>query len=91
MSMNTRPFPFRPVLAGELRGVTTEDLIEQAGPPDDRNGEVWIYRFGREQNLDVLSDPRTVVVQFWIVEGLVANCHLHLHFADGMKYDEIIW
>jgi hypothetical protein len=85
-----RPFPFRTVFAGELRGEPVEVLLDQAGEPDERNGDIWVYRFERVPE-SVIADPKRVVIQFWIVDGLLANCHSHLHFPDGLKYDELLW
>ena len=85
-----RPFPFRPLLAGELRGMSSNDILDLAGPPDDRNGEVWVYRMGRDVPEGTLGDPRSVEVQVWFDESRLAHAWLRLVFADGLDYQEVL-
>lgn len=32
----------------DAKGMTDVDLVDQHGPPDEKNGERWIYRYPRE-------------------------------------------
>ena len=85
-----RPFPFRPLLAGEMRGLAPESVEELAGSPDGRGGDMWVYRMGRAGPGGTLGDPRSVEVQLWFAEGAVAHAWLRLVFADGLDYQEVL-
>lgn len=85
-----RPFPFRPLLAGELRGMSVEEMTELAGSPDDLNGDIWVYRMGRDVPEGTLGDPRSVEVQVWFDEQRLAHAWLRLVFADGLDYQEVL-
>jgi len=85
-------FPWRELLAGDLRGASEADLRARCGEPDTVEGDLRIYRVGPGGlGASVVSDPRLAVAQFWMVEGVAANAALHLEFADGLKYDEVLW
>lgn len=38
--------PTRPI--DDAKGMTDVDLVDQHGPPDEKNGERWIYRYPRD-------------------------------------------
>ena len=85
-----RPFPFRPLLAGELRGMSTTDVTDLAGTPDDRSGDIWVYRMGRDVPDGTLGDPRSVEVQMWFDHNALAHAWLRLVFTDGLDYQEVL-
>ena len=81
-------FPFRELLAGDLRSLPIAELQERCGDPADRTDCVWVYRLEGQGGPD---DPRKAAVQFLIEEGRAAHAHIHLDFADGLDYQEILW
>ena len=85
-----RPFPFRPLLAGELRGMSPDELDDLAGAPDERVGDVWVYKMGRDVPQGTLGDPRSVEVQLWFDAERLAHAWLRLVFADGLDYQEVL-
>lgn len=85
-------FPWRELLSGDLHGAPEADLRTLCGAPDTVEGDLRIYRLGPGNlGVEAGTDPRLAVVQFWIVEGRATNAALHLEFADGLKYDEVLW
>ncbi|MCI0339796.1 MAG: hypothetical protein L0216_01385 [Planctomycetales bacterium] len=87
---SVRPFPFRPLLAGELRGLNEDSVREIAGEPDTRSGDVWVYRMGRDVPEGTLGDPRSVEVQLWFESRSLSHAWLRLVFADGLDYQEVL-
>ena len=75
---------------GELRGKTTFEIIERAGQPENKNGEVWIYRMKRDVPEGNLGNPRLVEIQLWFANDRLAHAWLHLVFADGLDYQEVV-
>jgi hypothetical protein len=73
-----------------MRGMTADSIEELAGSPDDRNGDIWVYRMGRDVPAGTLGDPRSVEVQIWFEEEAVAHAWLRLVFADGLDYQEVL-
>lgn len=86
-----KPFPFRALLDGTMRGQSMVEIAIQAGDPDEKSGEIWTWRYGRDVPAGTLGDPRTVVVTLWGEAGRAAHAHLHLGFPDGLGYDEVVW
>lgn len=84
-------FPFRDVISGDIRGKSEAELLDLCGRPDGREGDLRVYRFGRDVPPGTLGDPRSVVVQIWMVDGRVGHAWLHLHFADSLDYHEVLW
>ena len=95
MSQDTRPFPFRAVIDGTVRGWAAGKLLNAAGKPDARENDIWVYRMGRDVSEGTLGDPREVVVTFWLgMDGedvfRVQHAHLLLVFADRLEYSEVV-
>lgn len=84
-------FPWRELLAGDLRYLPEGDLMALCGEPYTVEGDLRIYRIGPGGLGSAVSDPRLAEVQFWMVEGIAANAALHLEFQDGLKFDEVLW
>jgi len=83
-------FPYRELLKGDLRSLPMEELRARCGTPADETDWVWVYRF-EGGGTPLSADPRKVIVQFLIEEGRAAHAHMHLFFADGLDYQEIVW
>ncbi len=81
-------FPFRELLAGDLRSLPVEELQARCGEPADRTDCVWVYRLEGQGGP---GDPQKAVVQFLIEEGRAAHAHLYLDFTGGFDYQEILW
>jgi hypothetical protein len=70
--------------------MSVEEMTELAGAPDDLNGDIWVYRMGRDVPEGTLGDPRSVEVQVWFDERRLAHAWLRLVFADGLDYQEVL-
>lgn len=90
MSERTKPFPFRPLLAGELRGKSPADVLTLCGDPNETKDDIWVWMMRRDTPANGLGDPRSVEVQLWFSDDCVEHAWLRLVFADGVDYQEIL-
>ena len=91
MNEHDTTFPFREVLSGGIRGKTEADLLDMCGAPDIVEGDLFIYRFGKDVPPGTMGDPEQVVIQILMDDGRVGHAWLYLKFSDHLNYQEVLW
>lgn len=79
------------LLNGELRGITTPELLEQWGEPWNVEGDIWIYERGPTPEIEEGHDLARVRVTLWMEDDHVAHAYLWLDFHEGLSYAEIVF
>lgn len=91
MNEHDTTFPFREVLSGVIRGKTEADLLDMCGKPNTVEGNLRIYRFGKDVPQGTMGNPEQVVIQFLMDDGCVGHAWLYLKFSDHFDYQEVLW